>query len=65
MVNDLLDRGDMGRPADPSEVFVTVPDGFGEGGVIRKQGLSTGASICKHVFLRSSVNALKIQTSHQ
>lgn len=55
----------MGRPADPGEVFVTVPDGLGKGGIIREQGLSTGASKCKHVLLRSSVKALKVHTVHQ
>lgn len=58
-MNDLPDRRGMGWPADPGEVFITVPDGLGKGRVIREQGLNTGASICKHVLLRSSGKALK------
>lgn len=64
-MNDLPDRRGMGWSTNPSEVFVTVPDGLGKGGVIREQGLSTGASICKYVLLGSSVKALKTQTLHQ
>lgn len=65
-MNGLLDRRrGMGWPSNPGEVFITVPDGLGKGGVIREQGLSTGASECKHVLSMSSVKALKSQILHQ
>jgi len=36
-----------------SEVFIAVPDSFGEGGVVREQGLSTGTRVWKQIVFVS------------
>lgn len=47
------------HPPSPQQVFVAVPDGFCEGGVVGEQGLSAGTGVSEEVLFSGRVNSLK------